>query len=282
MTEEFVQLRDSLVPVCGEGEARAVAFLVMEELAGLTRTDIYAGKVSQFSEETRKRFANICEALVRGVPVQYALGTAWFCGRRFRVCSDVLIPRPETEELVAWAVDVANELPRPLRILDVGTGSGCIAVSLKLALPEAYVEAWDVSREALAVARGNAEALGADVHFEERNALEPWSGGEGFDLIVSNPPYICVRERAEMESHVLDYEPSLALFVPDSDPLLFYRALAQGAQRALRPEGWLLVETNRAYADATAELFHRSGLVKEEVRDDAFGNPRMCGAMKER
>lgn len=277
MTEEFVRLRNSLVPVCGEGEARAVAFLVMEELAGLTRTDIYAGKGSQFSEETRKRFDNICEALVSGVPVQYALGTAWFCGRRFRVTPDVLIPRPETEELVAWAVDVARSRGGALRILDAGTGSGCIAVSLKLALPEAQVEAWDVSEGALAVAKENAASLGAEVHFSLRDMLQPWPEGEEYDLVVSNPPYICERERAEMERHVLDHEPSLALFVPDADPLLFYRALAEGAVRCLRPGGRLLVETNRAYADATAELFTKTGLKGAEVRVDAYGNARMCG-----
>ena len=277
MTEEFVLLRDSLVPLYGEGEARAVAFLVMEELAGLSRTDIYAGKGSQFSEEMRMRFANICKALVSGVPVQYALGTAWFCGARFRVTPDVLIPRPETEELVAWAVDVCSNRTAPLRILDVGTGSGCIAVSLKRALPDAYVEAWDVSRAALSVAKGNADALGAEVHFAERDALLPWPEGEGFDLIVSNPPYICERERAEMERHVLDHEPSLALFVPDDDPLRFYRALAKGAVRCLKPGGALLVETNRAYAADTAALFTATGLKGAEVRKDAFGNLRMCG-----
>ena len=278
MTEEFVVLRDSLIPLYGEGEARAVAFLVMEELAGLSRTDIYADKGSQFSEETHKRFANICKALTEGVPVQYALGTAWFCGKKFGVTPDVLIPRQETEELVAWAVDVCRNRTVPLRILDAGTGSGCIAVSLKLALPDAEVTAWDVSDGALDVAQHNAQQLGAEVHFAKRDMLQPWNMEERYDLIVSNPPYICERERTEMEANVLEHEPSLALFVPDNDPLRFYRALAQGAARCLKPGGWLLTETNRAYAEDTAALFTAAGLQGAEVRRDAFGNQRMCGA----
>ena len=290
MNEDYQHLRTLLAPVYGPGEAQAIAFLVMEEVFGLSRTDIYAGKVSQNSEDERRRFVNICQSLAQGLPVQYALGTAEFCSRRFRVTPDVLIPRPETEELVAWAVASAHALQqepatdprplRPLRLLDAGTGSGCIAVSLKLALPDAEVTAWDLSPAALEVARGNARQLGADVHFEQHDLLAPWPEQPPFDLIVSNPPYICQSEQADMEAHVLDHEPHLALFVPDADPLRFYRALAQAAQHHLASHGCLLVEANRAYARQTAELFRQSGLQHTQVRRDAFGNERMVGAWR--
>lgn len=281
MNEDYQRLRHLLLPRYGAGEAQAIAFLVMEEVMHLTRTDIYAGKVSQISEDERARFANICQSLAEGMPVQYALGVAWFAGHRFRVTPDVLIPRPETEELVAWAIEVARKRSTDgagLRLLDGGTGSSCIAVSLKLALPAAEVVAWDVSEGALRVAAGNARTLKADVAFSRHDLLQPWPEEEHFDLIVSNPPYICQREEAEMEQHVLRHEPHLALFVPDTDPLRFYRALAREAATHLRPGGHLLVEGNRAYAQETATLFTQEGLKDAEVRRDAFGNDRMVGA----
>lgn len=177
MDTQFTALRQSLAPLYGEGEARAIAFMLYEDAFGVSRTDIYADKVRQFSEDERARLNNMCQLLTKGVPVQYVLGKASFCGHTFAVSPAVLIPRPETEELVAWAADVAKLMPRPegrpLRLLDAGTGSGCIAVSLKLALPDADVTAWDISPEALNVARGNARTLGADVHFEQRDILAP-------------------------------------------------------------------------------------------------------------
>lgn len=272
MNTEYIRLRTLLTPLYGEGEARAIAFMVFEEAFGVGRTDIYADKVRQFSQDERLHFLNICERLAGGEPVQHVLGSAWFCGHRFEVSPAVLIPRPETEELVAWALS----LPAPRRILDAGTGSGCIAVSLKLALPAAEVMACDVSLPALAVARRNAAALGAEVHFEPCDLLAGWPASSPFDLIVSNPPYICDCERAGMERHVLDHEPSSALFVPDTDPLRFYRVLAErAASGALREGGALLVEINRAYGPQTAALFSECGLRRVELRRDAFGNDRM-------
>ena len=223
MDTQFTALRQSLAPLYGEGEARAIAFMLYEDAFGVSRTDIYADKVRQFSEDERARLNNMCQLLAKGVPVQYVLGKASFCGRTFAVSPAVLIPRPETEELVAWATDVARLMPRPegrpLRLLDAGTGSGCIAVSLKLALPDADVTAWDISPEALSVARGNARTLGADVHFEQRDILAPPDAAACYDIIVSNPPYICEYEQSSMEAHVTQHEPHTALFVPDADPL---------------------------------------------------------------
>ena len=275
MNTEYLNLRAALEPLYGEGEARAIAFLILEDAFGLSRTDIYVGKVRQFSVDERIRLQTMCEQLKAGVPVQYVLGQAWFCGRVFEVTPAVLIPRPETEELVAWAAEQIS----CNRILDAGTGSGCIAVSLKLQLPDSQVEAWDISAEALAVAQRNAERLGAGVRFVRQDLLGAWNEDEVFDLIVSNPPYICERERAEMEHHVLDHEPGTALFVPDDDALLFYRALAEHAVAgALREGGRLMVEINSAYGPETAALFERCGLHGVELRKDEFGNDRMvCG-----
>lgn len=278
MNKDFLELVRALTPLYGAGEARAVAFLLLEDGFGVSRTDIYADKVRQFSADERKRLLNMCQRLQSGCPVQQVVGYAWFCGLRFVVNGDVLIPRPETEELVAWALQTLDGCSCP-RVLDAGTGSGCIAVSIGHAHPSADVVAWDLSKASLRTARHNAEDLGVTIRFEEHDILHPGEPEECFDLIVSNPPYVCDSERAEMASHVLNYEPHMALFVPDSDPLLFYRALASMAMGGwLRQGGWLLTEVNRAYAAQTARLFAESGLVDVSVRNDAFGNPRMVGA----
>ena len=279
MNTAYSDLRRLLTPVYGEREAHAIAMMVLEEAFGIGRTAIYADKVRQFSQDEQQLFLNICKRLQAGEPVQYVLGYEWFAGRRFAVSSDVLIPRPETEELVEWVLSLP--LSAKGSLLDAGTGSGCIAVSLQLALPEWQATAWDLSNQALQVAQANAEALGAKVQFEQRDILAPWPDDKVFDLIVSNPPYICEQERSSMEAHVLNHEPATALFVPDTDPLRFYRALAVGAANgALKPDGLLMVEINRQYGVQTAELFEACGLRQVELRRDAFGNDRMVAARR--
>lgn len=282
----YGDIRRRLAAVRGvsDGELAAEVFYVLADF-GVTRTDVYADKVRQFSESERRRLLNICGRLYDGQPVQYALGYAWFLGRRYRVDASTLIPRPETGELADWAVAEARSVARDgqgLHILDAGTGSGCIAVSLALALPRAALTACDISAGALAVARGNAGELGAGVRFVQCDMLASLPAGPGgFDLIVSNPPYVCQRERADMERGVLDYEPHTALFVPDDDPLRFYRALARhAAAGALRSGGRLMVEINRAYGPDVAALFEREGLHRAEVRRDAFGCDRMVMAVR--
>lgn len=278
MNKDFRNLVDALTPLYGGGEARAVAFLLMEDAFGVSRTDIYADKVRQFSADERKRLSIMCQRLLSGCPVQHVVGHAHFCGHRFGVNGDVLIPRPETEELVEWALQVGADWSEP-QVLDAGTGSGCIAVSLKLARPAAHVVAWDISEAALCTARRNADELGADVSFELRDILAPGVPPTPFHLIVSNPPYVCEAEKADMEAHVLNHEPAQALFVPDADPLRFYRALGHLATSGwLRPGCAILTEVNRAYAEQTAQLFTEMGLTHATVRNDAFGNPRMVGA----
>ena len=183
-----------------------------------------------------------------------------------------LLSSPSKEEKEGLRKE--EEAPHP-SILDIGTGSGCIAITVALALPQAHVTAWDISTDALAIAAGNAHRLGASVRFEHQDALSAPDDKERWDVIVSNPPYICDRERADMSDNVLSYEPELALFVPDSDPLLFYRAIVRYASKALKPGGRLLFETNTAYAHEVAQAMADEGFTAIEVRNDCFGKPRM-------
>lgn len=280
MEDALTILVRRLEPLYGKGEARAIAFVVLEDAFGLSRTDIYAGKGSQFSEHASRRLLNMCERLEAGEPVQYVVGTAPFSGRSFQVGPGVLIPRPETEMLADWAKEL-----RPCgAVLDAGTGSGCLAVTLALDCPACTVTACDVSARALAVAAENAARYEARVRLVEADMLQALplpAGGGGYGLIVSNPPYVCESEREGMEANVLGHEPDLALFVPDDDPLRFYRALARHAMSgALERGGWLLTEVNRAYAADTASLYERTGLSHVEVRLDQFGLPRMVGAQR--
>ena len=368
----YNQLWKRLTAIYNEREAQAIVRTVLDALFGMSLTDICLGKVTQLSADDTTRLEKIMQRLEKSEPVQYVLGAEWFAGRLFDVAPGVLIPRPETEDLVKWACDEAKEkekvdnskeergkkekevskkgetpkkeeqpLSYPLKeeeeglrkgedaskkeeqplssllkeekeglrkgedasqkeeqllssllksnkevsekgeeaphpsILDIGTGSGCIAITVALALPQARVTAWDISTDALAIAAGNAHRLGASVRFEHQDALSAPDDKERWDVIVSNPPYICDKERADMSDNVLSYEPELALFVPDSDPLLFYRAIARYASKALKPGGRLLFETNTAYAHEVAQAMADEGFTAIEVRNDCFGKPRM-------
>lgn len=343
----YNQLWKRLNAIYNEREAQAIVRTVLDALFGMSLTDICLGKVTQLSADDTTRLEKIMQRLEKSEPVQYVLGAEWFAGRLFDVAPGMLIPRPETEDLVKWACDEAKgkekednskeergkeekevskkrEAPKkeeqplsyPLKeekeglrkgedasqkegqllssllknnkevskkgeeaphpsILDIGTGSGCIAITVALALPQARVTAWDISTDALAIAAGNAHRLGASVRFEHQDALSAPDDEERWDVIVSNPPYICDRERADMSDNVLSYEPELALFVPDSDPLLFYRAIARYASKALKPGGRLLFETNTAYAHEVAQVMADEGFTAIEVRNDCFGKPRM-------
>ena len=343
----YNQLWKRLTVIYNEREAQAIVRTVLDALFGMSLTDICLGKVTQLSADDTTRLEKIMQRLEKSEPVQYVLGSEWFAGRLFDVAPGVLIPRPETEDLVKWACDEAKEkekednskeergkeekevskkreaqkkeeqpLSSPLKeekeglrkgedaskkeeqllsslfknnkevpekgeeaphpsILDIGTGSGCIAITVALALPQARVTAWDISTDALAIAAGNAHKLGASVRFEHQDALSAPDDEERWDVIVSNPPYICDRERADMSDNVLSYEPELALFVPDNDPLLFYRAIARYASKALKPGGRLLFETNTAYAHEVAQAIVDEGFTAIEVRNDCFGKPRM-------
>lgn len=279
MTYEEIWHR--LAVVYSDGEAKAQARMLLEDKFGLSLADILCGGVGQLSADDTMWLERAVARIEQMEPIQYVLGEAWFCGRSFIVDESVLIPRPETEWLVERAGEVvsAMDVSSP-RILDIGTGSGCIAVSLKKALPDAYVEAWDISEAALAIAKKNAKTLGADVAFRLRDALAAKDIDDPiqckWDIIVSNPPYICNSERKDMEANVLEHEPATALFVPDADPLLFYKAIADYGKETLSQNGHLLFECNTRYAQATAEMMQEVGYEETEVADDCFGKPRFA------
>ena len=249
------------------GEARALYRMVMEMRFGLSQTDLMLGKDTLLSANDRNKLEEIIQRLMQKEPVQYILGQAEFCGHIFHVAPGVLIPRPETAELVQWILSTVPSSDRPFcRLLDVGTGSGCIAISLSL---EGFpVTASDISPESLAIAQKNAEFLQAKIDFVFEDILHPrHNNNEKWQLIVSNPPYICEREKADMDDNVLLYEPHLALFVPNDDPLLFYRAIAEYAQSHLAPSGMLFFEINQIYGNELISML-------SEMKFDVFSNER--------
>jgi release factor glutamine methyltransferase len=261
-------------------EAKAIVRWVLDVRFNLSWADILCDRVSALSADDQAELEHIMVRLEQGEPVQYVLGIAYFYGRQFHVGPGVLIPRPETEELCQWCLSTVSAEWEG-SILDIGTGSGCIACTLAAERPHAKVTGWDISFKALRIASANAEALGANVHFELIDILtlsnyEP----NRWDIIVSNPPYVCEKEKEQMEYHVLDHEPSLALFVPDDDPLLFYRAIAKYSVTSLTPGGQLYLEINPHYAADLVELLLDSGLAGIEVHNDQYGKQRMIKAVK--
>lgn len=273
----YRELWHILVPLYGEREAHAVTDYVLDVRFGLSKADVLCGAVEKMTAKQTAELGGIFARLTQGEPVQYVLGSAEFCGRCFKVRPGVLIPRPETEELCALITADCTGCG-PLEVLDVGTGSGCIAVTLALDIPQSSVSAWDISPEALATARENARRNGACVAAERRDALCLTPQGEAWDVIVSNPPYICNKEKKDMERNVLDHEPQLALFVPDDDPLLFYRAITRYAARTLCPGGALYFELNPLYADLTADMVRQEGFSDVTVINDSYGKRRMMRA----
>lgn len=262
----------------GTAEGYALYRLVMEECFGLTYTDILLGKDNQISEENQARLLEITGRLLKNEPVQYVLGYADFCGHRFAVRPGVLIPRPETELLVQKALELGYGMEGVTEpeALDIGTGSGCIAVSMALA--GCRVTAMDISEEALEIAMQNATALNAEVAFVHENILQPSRTAQQWHVIVSNPPYICLHEAEAMERNVLDYEPHNALFVPDTDPLIFYRAIASYAMSHLSAGGWLCLEINQAYPDEMEKLLSSFGFKDVTIQKDQYGKDRIAYA----
>ena len=276
----YYELWHLLAPLYGDGEAKAIARLVFEVRFGLSMSDICLGKDTQLSANNQTELKGITDRLLEQEPIQYVLGQADFCGRTFIVNEHVLIPRPETEDLCRW-INSQDTCPR-VRLLDIGTGSGCIAITLAAMYPKAEVTAWDISPEALEVARENAKRTHVNVSFEQIDILHLPSNllHQTYDLIVSNPPYICNKERACMEANVLEHEPHTALFVPDDDPLLFYRAIAQYGQTALEPEGWLYFEINPLYAQPLSDMLHMMSYHDIELKLDQYGKQRMLRAKR--
>ena len=293
---EYEELWHRLTHIYDAGEAKAIVRWVLDVRFDMSWTDILCGKVTELSAHDQTELEKIMQRLEKGEPVQYIIGVADLFGRQFHVAPGVLIPRPETEELCRWILAsdkhgltrTVREIPHQsdANILDIGTGSGCIAITLALELPDAQVTAWDISDDALRIASKNAKQLGADVVFVKQDVLNisltshlsPLTSH--YDLIVSNPPYICEKEKSAMECNVLEHEPHLALFVPDDDPLLFYRAIAQYAVVALKPQGSLFFEINPLYADDLNQMLRMMSYHDISIRQDQFGKPRFLKATK--
>lgn len=274
-----------------EGESKAVALMLLEKVAGLpTAKALIADGKDLLCR--RQSLLELAARVAHGEPVQYVLGEADFCGLTMKVQPGVLIPRKETEELVAWVVENVNDNDNPKlstlnsqRILDIGTGSGCIAVALAKTLKGAEVEAWDVSDVALQTAKENAERNGVKVEVKKVDVFDVNDNSKPitlnpYDIIVSNPPYICEEEKVEMERNVLEHEPSLALFVPDNDPLLFYRRIGELGLLILKGEGLLFFEINRRFGKEVVKILQDMGYQDVELRQDQFGNDRMVKAIK--
>ena len=278
--QEFWQ---SLTPLYDAGEAQAIVRTVLDVEYGMTLTDIICGKVNELSSDEERNLEEIITRLQNGEPVQYVLGEADFAGRTFHVEPGVLIPRPETAELCQWIEEEVSSLEADERkqILDICTGSGCIAITLGLNIPNSEVTGWDISEDALRIAQGNVEMLKArNVRIEYQDALMLPKAAEAADIIVSNPPYICEKEKADMEKNVLEHEPSIALFVPDKEPLKFYRAIAEYASSALKSEGALYFEINPIYEKEIREMLEELGFKDIKTKEDAYGKKRMMKAKK--
>lgn len=279
----YQEIIHRLQKIYDNGEAKAIARILLEERFGLSMTDIICGKTEELSAEEQQELENIVERLERSEPLQYILGYADFLSYRFHVAPGVLIPRPETEELVQRVVDAASRLSCP-HILDIGTGSGCIAIASALELMKRgvspHVEAWDISPDALSIARQNNLSLHADICLYEVDVLGSDLKTDRQDIIVSNPPYICESEKKDMESNVTDHEPHLALFVPDNDPLLFYRRIAEYAAEVLNSGGWLMFEINRAYGREVSDMLRIMNFSDVSLAEDQFANPRIVTARK--
>ncbi|HIU54445.1 MAG TPA: peptide chain release factor N(5)-glutamine methyltransferase [Candidatus Gallibacteroides avistercoris] len=271
-------IRQTLGQHYSSSEINGFIRIIFESVCGYSLTDLILYKNNILSDSLRKQIDKIVERIDQNEPIQYVLGRSLFCGISFSVTPDVLIPRPETEELVELIT--ARHAGSAPRILDMGTGSGCIAVSLAKKLPESRVEAWDISEKVLQVARKNAQENQANVTFKQVDITRelPPEAVQPYDIIVSNPPYVCLREKAEMERNVLDYEPHLALFVPDEDPLLFYRAILRAGKRLLAEGGFIYFEINRMFGHQTVSLLRQNGYEKTEIIQDLSGNDRMVAA----
>ena len=258
-------------------ELSSIIGMLIEEVSGWNRTQQILHQNTAFNQTQVDQIEKYTEQLISGKPIQYILGKAWFMGQNFIVNENVLIPRPETEELVEWIISYANIKNKTLSILDIGTGSGCISIALKMALPHCEVSALDVSKEALKVAQLNAKNLNVSIQWMEQNILDTVALENAYDIIVSNPPYIPIREKESMQKQVVNFEPSLALFVPDEDPLIFYRTIAKIAKQSLSKNGQLFFEIHYDQGNAVLTLLNELNF-HAELRQDSFGKDRMIRA----
>ncbi len=277
MQQAIQYIQSTLSNLYSELEIKAITRLLLSKLTDYNFTEIIINKNTIFSANQRLELEQYLNNLQNGMPIQYVLGETEFCGLNFMVNESVLIPRPETEELVNWVV---QKVKNDIKILDIGTGSGCIAIALKHFLPNASVHACDISKDSLQLAQYNAQSLRQKINFFQLDILNATDFKEQYDVIVSNPPYIPIAERADIARHVKDFEPAQALFVPDDDPLVFYRNIALFAQERLNNGGILFFEVHRDFGETVVGLLHESGFVNTVLKHDIAGNHRMVMAEK--
>lgn len=281
---KYQHLWQRLTPLYNPREAQAIIRLILEEEFNLSFADILIGKVNELSQEQRLKLEELIHRIESFEPVQYVLGKETFLGRSFHVRSGVLIPRPETEVLVEWVKEdccttACNLLDsNNIKILDIGTGSGCIAITLSLDIPHSNVTAWDISKEALLIAKENASALKGKVNFRLQDVFNVNVSERKWNVIISNPPYICCKEHTSMSDNVLKHEPHIALFVPDDDPLRFYRAIANIGKSALTKGGSLYFETNPLYINDIKNMLEDIGYTMIQYRNDQFDKQRFIKA----
>jgi release factor glutamine methyltransferase len=280
MQEATYLLLNKLRNIYPDGEAGHITDMVMEHLTGSKKTERMLYKNEAITAKEEDQLQGYIKRLLKHEPVQYVLNEAWFCGMKLYVDKNVLIPRPETEELVEWIISGCKFPIDQLSILDIGSGSGCIAIALKRRLSKANVWSCDISNEALEVARKNSTTLGVDVNFIKLDFLQEEQREKlpSFDIIVSNPPYIAFHEKKEMLPNVLQYEPAAALFVPDNNALVFYKAIADFGKSHLTKNGIIYTEINESLAEATASLFQQNGYTTE-IKKDMQGKERMIKAI---
>ena len=277
--EANTHLISQLRAIYEESEAENISDWVLEHITGKKRTDRIMNKEKPLNPEQSSQLKQYLDRLLQHEPVQYVLNEAWFCGLKFYVDKNVLIPRPETEELVEWIISDCKFPIDTLSILDIGSGSGCIPIALKKRLGKAEVWSCDISPEALRVANQNATTLGINVKFIELDFLNETKREKlpSFDIIVSNPPYIPVKDKDTMRLNVLNHEPATALFVPDNDDLVFYKAIASFGKNHLTENGVIYTEINESLGEATSAMFQTNGC-KTEIRKDMQGKERMLKA----
>lgn len=283
LNEARTVLTKELKKVYDNDELKNIIELVIEHITNMTRAEQVKNKVAYLTCTQLENLDEITERLKKNEPVQYVLGEAWFAGMKYKVNKNVLIPRPETEELVDWIVRESQKSKvMSQNIIDIGTGSGCIPITLKKKLPLAAVSAIDVCSEALFTATENAIELNADIDFLLLDFLdeEKWKELAKYDVIVSNPPYVRQSEKATMHERVREFEPDLALFVPDNDALLFYKKLSVFSINHLKPGGSLFVEINEALGEHVVNIFRSAGFSNIELRKDMQGKDRMIKAMR--
>lgn len=276
--EQLLDMRRRLSGLYDAREREAVILLIFEYVKGWRRVDLIINEGKDLSEYSQKKMNEIVDRLILGEPIQYITGNARFYGMDFKVRPGVLIPRPETEELVDWVIDGNKE--DDLKVLDIGTGSGCIAVSLARNLPFAKVEAIDFSSTALDVAKENATELNAKIRFVKADMYSWMPESNSLDIVVSNPPYIAPDEKDYMEVRVKDYEPEEALFVSQDDPISPYKRIEEMASVGLRPGGRVYLELNPRFAEDVASYYRSKGWQDVEVRIDSYGKKRMMRGVK--